>query len=754
MSHRRRTITLSLSYILPSLVATQIPLLNYLGYEFSLLIALIATMVCGIDIPRQVGVVWHAASSEEAREAETLRAFRAALADHLLLLFLPLGIMLLNAFFVKNCSFLEGFGFYLLTPVVTVVFGGTLAFFMTLHYRHPRWIYFLFVAATFTYALALGYWTPAVFSFNFFYGYFPGLTYDEALGIQWSLISFRVITIVLAAVVYWLAVLLLKHTSPNESFITRGVRLLRLMMEPRQRFTTLAVFCFVALSYLYRQDLGFESTNSFIQSNLGSKWETEHFLIFYDSSSFSSEEINWVGAEHEFRLHQISEELSLQYKGKIESYIYPTSASKQRFIGTGTTNIAKPWSGEIHLTKESLDQSLKHELVHVAFAPFGVSVVGISLSTGLVEGVAMAIEWEWGNRTLHEYASAMKRYHAAPDIRSLMLFAGFAAQSSAVSYVLAGSFCRYLIDTYGIRKITNVYRTADYESVYGKPLDSLVDEWNRFISAIPATEQEEDVVDVLFRRPPIFRKVCARVIAQRQKEAGRHFAAGDFGRASELYKQNYESSGGYNSLAGYMASSLRLGEYGLVTSAFDSIIMRDERPARFLPLFATVGDAFWASGDRGKARYLYERVRCSDVSVGLTEAASARLAGLSDSAAGEFYLTYFISAGADSVKAELLDRALSNNWLTQYLRGKILLRAKRYQDALSAFQETPKPLSDAYLESLRFRSVGEALFYLRQFQKAKIAFWQSLNYLDSPYSEYVIKDWAERCDWMDRRSGQ
>jgi len=753
VSHRRRTITLSLSFIFPSLVATQIPLLNYLGYEFSVLIALIATLLCGIDIPRQIGVTWRGASSEP-REVGTLRAFLAALADHLLLLLLPFGIMLLNAIFVKNCSIAEGIGLYLLIPVITVFFAGTLAFFVAVHYRHPRWVYFLFVAATFVYALALGYWTPAVFSFNFFYGYFPGITYDEALGIQWPLITFRVITLVLAALLYWLAVRLLKHTSPQEPFVTKGVRLLRFMVEPRQIFTSLAVFGFLALTYVYRQELGFESTSSFIQSRLGGKSETEHFIIFYDSSSFSTEEIGWVGAEHEFRLHQISEDLSLPYKGKIESYIYPTSASKQRYIGTGTTNIAKPWSGQVHLTKESLDQSLKHELVHVAFARFGVPVVRISLSTGLVEGVAMAIEWDWGNRTLHQYASAMMRYHAAPDIRPLMLFTGFAAQSSSVSYVVTGSFCRYLIDTYGMRKMTNVYRTADYDAVYGKPLDRLIDEWSGFIRTIPGTEQDADIVDVLFRRPAIFRKICARVIAQRQKEAGRLFAAGEFSRASTLFGENYRDGGGYSSLAGVMASALRLGEYDTVISTFNSIIMKDERPARFLPLFITAGDAFWARDDRVNARFLYERVRCSDVSVGLTEAASVRLASLRDSAANDFYMSYFISTSSDSERTELLGHVAPTGWIPHYLRAKIDLRAGRHQDALSSFESIGDSIPDAYLEALRLRATGEALFFLRQFQKAKIAFWHSLNYQDSPFSENTINDWVARCDWVDRRSGQ
>ncbi|MEK7250297.1 MAG: hypothetical protein AAB209_07745, partial [Bacteroidota bacterium] len=330
----------------------------------------------------------------------------------------------------------------------------------------------------------VGYFAPAIFSYNFFFGYFPGLTYDEALDISMSLVLFRILTLILAGALVWMARLLLKHTNINDAVWEKGVTLLGAMVQGRNVFVTAAIATLVIVTWWFRGELGFDSTSSFIQKRLGEHYETEHFRIFYSRESYNDDEIKWVAAEHEFRLKQITYAMSLPFKGKIESYIYPSTEVKQRLMGAGNTNVAKPWSQQIHITKQSLEATMKHELVHVLVAPFGLPIINASLSAGLVEGVAMAIEWDWGNRTLHQYGAAMKRFGVSPDISAMMTITGFASQSSSVSYVLAGSFCRYLIDTYGIRNMMLLYRSNNYERIYDKPLSELISEWQNFLSTI------------------------------------------------------------------------------------------------------------------------------------------------------------------------------------------------------------------------------------------------------------------------------
>lgn len=753
-------------YLIASLVCTQLPLLNYLGYEFSFVIALLATFIVGFYTIRSVKQLEPLTSNLEptAQNSEphtpihkpALITFKHSLVQNILLLVIPLVVILTNAIFVKNCSLLEGMGFFVLIPVVTVIFSSSLGFFCAAHYKHSRTIFVIVVLATFAEVLAVGYYTPAVFSYNFFFGHFPGLTYDEALGIGLPLVLFRIFTLIVAAALVWLATLIVNNANPKDSTWEKGTTLLGLMVQGKNVFVTIVLAVIVGLTWWFRGELGFDSTARFIQQRLGEKFETEHFAICYAKESYEADEIEWVAAEHEFRLKQIGDAFLLPYKGKIDSYIYPSSEAKQRLMGAGNTNIAKPWNGEIHITKQSLDATLKHELVHVVAAPFGLPVFNASLSTGLVEGLAEAIDWSWGNRTLHQYAAAMHKFGAAPDINSLMLFTGFASQSSAVSYALAGSFCRYLIDTYGMRNMVLLYRSNDYEEIYRKPLARLIGDWREFLGTIPLNDSDRDAIDVLFRRPPIFKKVCARVVASRNAEARKNLASKSYARAAALFEESYHESGGYDSFGGYLTASLRWGKYDVLTRALDSVMMNDARPAQYLPLFLGVGDAFWAQGNKTRAAELYQRVNSAELSEGFAEAARLRIHALRDTM--QHWDMYFLSDVSDSSRLATLESIVkhsSDNWIAKYLLARVSIRLTRFDEALKLLDAFRLDTIDSTLESQRLMMKGYGLFKLRRWEEAKIAYWSSLNFISSEATKNEIFNNVDRCEWMKnyKRSG-
>lgn len=732
--------TIAVIYLIIALVSTQIPLINYLGFEFSFLFAILASLAGG----------WYTVHVLRARNI-TRGVFVSVLLINLLLLVVPLAVMLTNAFFVKNCSLVEGFGFFVLLPVVSVWIATSVAFFCTVHYRHPFLVFLGFVAITFSYAVALGYFTPAIHSYNFFYGFFPGLTYDEALGITWTLLLFRLWSVGVGGIFLWMGILLVRDTHLEDSTVSKGVAVLSAMFSGRRLPLTIIIVATGFSVWWFRGSLGFESPARFIQEYLGGVYETERMKIYYSPDSYTGEEIRLAGAEHEFRLQQVMDALSLQTVGRIESYIYPSNEVKQRLIGTSTTNIAKPWSGQIHVTKQSLDATLKHELVHVLAARFGKPIIGASLSTGLVEGLAMAIEWSWGNRTLHQYAAAMRRYDVAPDLKNILHFTGFATHSSSISYVLAGSFCRFLIDRYGIRSMMLLYRDGNYEAVYKRPVGSLIAEWNIFLDGVELHENDRDAVDVLFRRPAIFDKVCARVIARRNIEARRLAAEKEYRAAAALFHQSYEDGNGFDAFSGYLNASVRGGEFDAARTALDSVILCDQNPNQYLPLFITIGDAYWAGGDGPGAYDLYARVRRADFSAAYTEAALVRMHALGDTVHADRYMRYFLSDDVDSVRLRLLDSIgtrARTAWLVHYLKGKALLRPERSADAVAVLQMSPA--GDSLLEAMRLNTVGLALFKQGEYQQAKMYFWNSLNFVSTEVAEAAVYDWIERCEWMER----
>jgi len=737
------------AYALISLSCTQIPLLNYLGYEFSFLVALLASIISGILTIRLVKLKSaRSATPVDEISPEPAALFKYALAVNLSLLVIPLVVMVTNALFVRNCSMIEGTAFFILLPVVSVWFASGSGFFCAVVFRFPKTLFLLFLTATIVYALGSGYFTPAIYSYNFFYGYFPGLTYDEALGLSWTLLLFRSVTILFGALFVWAGVVVAGVAVASH----RTRALLQLLVQPRHRVISGAAGLIFILSYIYRGQLGFESPAGFIQKRLGGMAATKHFTIYYSKDSYSDNEIRWISAEHEFRMQQVLDALSVTCDGKIESYIYPSAELKKRMIGTKTTNIAKPWSGQLHLTSETLHRALKHELVHVLSASFGLPIIKASISTGLMEGLAMAIEWDWGNRLIHHYAAAMRKFGAAPDISQLMFLTGFATHSSPVSYVLAGSFCRFLIDTYGIQKMRQLYRTVDYTALYGRPLKALINDWQQFLDTIPVDESDRDAIDVLFHRPAIFDKVCARVVAERNSEARKSFSDRDFGTASALYAESYSEGKGYDAFAGYLSSELRRGNYSVLTSALDTTIQRDERPGQFLPLFLLIGDAYWAQGNMETASALYNRVKYADISTEYTESAVIRSYAIRDSESGPALLNYFLFGAEDSLAITRLDTLIQKNpesWIPRYLSGRKCLQLKRFALALTHMQSLNPGLSDTYLEEIRLQTMGVALFRLRRFQEAKTYFQRSLNSLASPMAINEDTTWIHRCDWME-----
>jgi tetratricopeptide (TPR) repeat protein len=749
----RVAVLAALLYLTASVACTRIPLLNYLGYEFSAVIALLSSAVSGlitIHLVRQHLLEQGAAGWTPVRIVATLRM---SMMLNFQLLLIPLTILTANALLVKNCSMTEGFLFYLLLPFVSVWFSSAFGLFCGVHYRLSRTIFVGAMAASFLYVLALGYFTPAIYSHNFFFGYFPGFSYDEVLTITFPLLAFRLLTVLLGVLFIWLSLLLVRYCEPDEPAWKRGNGLLKALLQPRRRPVSAAVAAALLLIYLFRCQLGFESTAGYIQRSLGGKLESRHFVLYYSPSSITAEEIQRLAVEHEFRLAQLMSVFPLREPPTVTSYLYPSVELKRRLMGTGSTNIAKPWRDEIHLAQQSVDAVLKHELAHVVAGAFGLPVLRASLSAGLVEGVAMAVEGSWGNRSLHQSAAAIVKFGVAADISAMMSLSGFATQSTAVSYVLAGSFCQYLMDSYGMRLLMQVYRTGDYVAAYGRPLSSLITEWQRFLGRLHVDDHDADVVDVRFRQPTIFRKVCARVIAARNQEARRRLDEKEYSRARQLFKASYAEGGGFESLAGYIVSAYRMRDYRAVTVVLDSLILRDPHPARFLALHIYFGDAFWVAGELDRASKLFARVQAADISDNLTEAAAVRLLALGGGGLRDSYRRYFLADAADSIRLTILDSlcvVAPQERLSRYLRGRLLFRMSRWGEAIAALE--PLDLSDVApgLDARRLRSLGAALFFSGRYEKARAAFWSSLNAVKTEAALLEVTEWIDRCEWMRR----
>jgi hypothetical protein len=140
---------------------------------------------------------------------------------------------------------------------------------------------------------------------------------------------------------------------------------------------------------------------------------------------------------------------------------------------------------------------------------------------GLVEGTAEAADTSDpdGASTIHQEAAAMIADGLAPPLASVV-GAGFTTQSGARAYTLAGSFTAFLLETRGADRLRALYRSAgNFSDVYRTPLANLEEEWRRFLSKQTLSDRDRARAAESFRRPAIFKKVCARELAARVAEA-------------------------------------------------------------------------------------------------------------------------------------------------------------------------------------------------------------------------------------------
>ena len=439
--HRRTPFIAGMMLLAMSLVFINIPLLNYLGYEFSTAIALIIPWILWLPISISV--------REWMKEYGTgsSRGFRSLVISCSMsgfgLLLIPLIVGGMNIFFVKNCAIAEGVLYYILHPLVTAFWSIALSIVCCVIARRPFRLYATILVLTLLYPFYIGYASPQIYSYNFIYGFFPGISYDEIVRITPTLILFRCVTIAMGFLFLLAASLVLQQPSPDRKFHKKIMSLFSFRQPKTTQLSFLVLLIGLIVVWIIRVPLGFETSEASIRKTLSSHIQTEHFTIYYAPASFSHDEIQWVAALHEFRYEQVCTALHVTTPISITSYIYPDEDTKREAIGTSTTNIAKPWRKEIHLDVHSWQETLKHEIVHVVAGEFGMPVIKAHYHIGLVEGLAMAIDGEYGNRTLHEYAAAIKTFHLINNPGNLITPIGFATHGSSLSYVLMGSFCRY-----------------------------------------------------------------------------------------------------------------------------------------------------------------------------------------------------------------------------------------------------------------------------------------------------------------------
>ena len=310
----------------------------------------------------------------------------------------------------------------------------------------------------------------------------------------------------------------------------------------------LLISCIILISvgFVYVSPrLGFGTSEVVLHDVLQKKIETSHFVIYLPQQLKNDEE-KYITLLHEYYFERQTNFFKEKPEQKITSFVFRTSDEKRKYFGAGNADVAKPWLNQIYLSLDSYEQTVNHELAHVFAGKWSNNFLKIdaNYNPATVEGIACAADPVYDDLDIHYLAFLATQNNLKVSIQSLFSGFSFFTNVSSLSYIYSGSFCKFIIDKYGISKFKEFYRYGDFEKSYGKKLSSIVSEYQKFISTVNYSNQVH-TANYYFGRKPLVQKVCPRYLANKTNGIYRLIEEKDFTAAKQEilsikdYNKNY-----------------------------------------------------------------------------------------------------------------------------------------------------------------------------------------------------------------------
>jgi len=726
-------ISLAIVFVV-SIVLTFFPLIGTLGFEFSALSAVLLSLLSVIISASLM-------SSEQSRKSSQkgfLEPIGSIFFINILLLLTAFIVGLLSSLIKEDCYIKEGSLFFLLIPTITVFFSTSVGLLFGYFFgRKGIFTGFITILIIALYALWKLYHGVSIFVYNPIFGFFPGPLYDEAIPISLTLIISRV------TVLFW-GILLLLALRIASGFRNNLIRIWDVL---------LLVILVIAIitTHLNESEIGISYTRDYITQNiLSGSIETENFVIYYAPGTPEAKNIELIAMDHEWRYKQLKEALDLDSTQKIRSYIYPDIKTRKILTGAGETTIANPIHNEIHLIYDSFPHPvLKHELVHVMAGEFGNNVLKLSPKIGLLEGIAVAVDWRGQRFTPHEWSKVMLEMGIAPKIEDIIGF-GFWYSSAEVSYTLMGSFSRYLIDSYGIEKFKSAYKTGNF-SIYGKNLGELSQEWQEFINTVETPPETKAIAEARFSRPSIFEATCPRKVAELKNQGYESFENDNYFDA----RNNFSDALAYNNsdpnLINWLAYShyyegnfdraLEIANSSTPGSKIDKDLLRNLK-----------GNAVWQTGNAEEALQIFKNLLNEQLPDSTKRELEIKIETISENSQVEDNIRQFFGTRDKVLQLTYLQNAIMSDPLyapSYYLKGRLLFNKGEYEKAIPE-------LIHAYLLELpsyrltneNLRILGISLFAKGNYDQSIAVFEELMRIEENEAARQYATDFIERAKWI------
>ncbi len=737
------------------------PLVGLLGFESSFLIGVLQSLA---SAHLGAEAVWHARRAaspadgdlDEARPGRAVgRLFARAFAGRVAAALVPLAILSANALRVKDCDLPMGLAWFAIFVIVNAATGtaaGLFAGFCT----HRRISGTILAISIVVISIIWGVWriyaAPPVFGYDPFVGWFPGTLYDEALAIEWPLLAARAIHLLGAAWALALAAALLDG---------RALRLRLRVGSPRALATAIALFAAWAGARAAAAPW-IDPDAATIARALGGRRDTAHLTLLYSPSGPWAKDIDLYARDGEFRWAQLARTFGVAPGGKVTAYLFDSAESKRRWMGAAHTQVAKPWRREIYLQYDPWPHPvIKHELAHVFAGAFGdglfhVSRRGFRINVGLIEGAAVAADARPERVGLDQQVKIMRLDGNQPPLDAVFSLA-FLEYPPARAYTVAGSFCRFLLETRGAEKFRALYHGGgDFRAAYGEDLAELAAEWGRRIDAAPLTDEERGIAADRLRRPSIFHKVCAHDLARRQEEARAALGRGDADAAIRLLESIIADEPDEPAHLADLMDTLveaRRGDRALEVARrlLAHPKASDAQKARALSL---VGDDQLRRRDPAAAA-TFAAVLALPLDEGTARVARAKRIAATDGQLGPALARYLVGdapgpreAALDLLRAEEVVKAAPASGLGHYLLGRQLAGHDRCGEArapLARARALGLPEGGFDVEATRLAAVCA---YREGDRAAARALFGELAASKVPSLRAEAEDWIARCDFV------
>lgn len=516
-----------------------LPLTNILSYEFSAANGIIQSLVSGI---------WFLHFFDN--ELNISKALKKTITYSVINFTIIFLLGFFSTIIFQGCPFDETLLFYFLIPPVSILIAISTAVAASNKNNFVGYLFFSIIWFLLLISFLIDiYYYSQIYFYNPILGYFPGTIYDEDIPINSQFVFYRLILLVISI-----------------SFL---VIITKVKLKRKQSLRVIVKIFFILLlivvEYL-KPSINLATDSGRLKEILSKNISTEHYEIFADPL-ISNDDLNYLASLHEFYHNELIETIETEPDKKIISFIFKDGIQKRQLFGSNNANVAKPWMKQIFLNPEQVENSLKHELVHIFTADFGWSIFEVAkfFNPALIEGFAMAFEDDYGNHSV-DYMAKLARendYH----FRISDLFSGlnFFTSTSSISYIYAGSFIKYLKQNFGVNSIKDLYRTGDFELVFGTDINVIQDKYYFYLDSLEIDFSSAES-HYYFGRPSIFKKYCARYAANEINGAWSDYRSGAYEKSLNRFEGIYEITQNYSSFKGIILSLGKLNKFNEAVS--------------------------------------------------------------------------------------------------------------------------------------------------------------------------------------------